>query len=117
MAVTLQSLLQQCGIQLEPNKLHFAKQYRNCQCVGNFVSAVGATLETLQVSHAEEMERVHKEKAAIAAAASKEASRSASLAERVGKLEKIAIARGLECLPDVTPAARERVMTLESAVA
>lgn len=95
MSVDLKALCAAAKIELEGHGKYPKKQYRTCECWGNFLSAVVATVGAMENAHASEIKRLTKTSFELADRSSAESEKRASLAERVSKLEHVAIGRGL----------------------
>lgn len=108
--VTFDDIVRASGVEMDPKGLYFAKQYRNCESQAAFNAALRMALTAKD----REIMRLTQENAKLADRHSREAAKTATLAEENSKLLKTAIARGLETLPDMTPATRERLLCVNA---
>lgn len=104
--VVFEDIVRAAGVEIDPKGLYFAKKYRNCECQAAFNAAVRMALS----SKDREIMRLTQENAKLADRHSREASKTASLCDENARLIKTALARGLETLPEITPATRERLL-------
>lgn len=109
--VEFEDILRASGVEMAPRGLYFAKQYRNCESQAAFNACVRLALSTKD----REIKRLLNENAKLADRHSKEAARTATLVEENGRITKACIARGLELLPEITPATRERLLSVNNA--
>lgn len=104
--VAFDDIVRAAGVEMDPKGLYFAKHCRNCESQAAFNAAVRMALS----SKDREIMRLTQENAKLADRHSREAAKTAALAEENCKIVKTAIARGLESLPDMAPATRERLL-------
>jgi hypothetical protein len=105
--VDLQDVLAAASVELDPKGLYLAKQYRNCQSMAAVFGAFNLALKAKD----REIARLNREIANLADRHSREAAKTASLAEENSRIRTTAIRRGLEAT-DLSPATQERLLTV-----
>ena len=97
------------GVELAPNGKYLAKKYRTCEDTAAVFKCCELALNTKDKTIA----RLMAENKELAIANSKESSEVRVLCQENNKLTKACIGRGLEALPEITPATRERLLTVD----
>lgn len=108
--VTFDEVVRASGVEMDKKGLYFAKPFRTCEYLAAFIGAARAMLSAKD----REIQRLLGENAKLADRHSREAAKTAVLAEEKAELTKACIKRGLESLPDVTPTQRDRVLNISA---
>jgi len=106
MVVTFDQLLSQARVSLAKNGLWLDKEDRSCEAVGRLLVAVRALIDQANFDES----KSEREKTKLANDNSKLATALAERERELAAIQKSAFRRGLESVPEISQAQRERLL-------
>ena len=113
MTITILDLVRQANVEFVSGRNYFTPEHRNCHAMEKFCVALQAHLDSdtaKAVDNANTIARLEREKSAMAKDNSILAAKLQNAVEEKAKAEKLTIRRGLEALPEISEASRNRIM-------